>query len=272
MSEPPASTAAAAKLSPQALPWLPRPSGKMRDRVASLPSEPLQALLSLQSLAQAAWGEAELRLLGRKIRSIVKSAPSGFAAEARQSGLAQVRLLVLSASTSSHIPDALIGTAIRFKFLLHVTIAEYEEPEPWLERNRGELKETPFDFVLLASDNRMLKFASPLGDEAAAEQIIDAAVARIARVAEVAGIATGRPVILQTLAGDPDAVRLNMDHWPRWQLRAISPANSTAAWCSRRDSNPGWCWTWPHWRAWSGTPHGRPAAIGTPRNTRSRPP
>jgi len=211
VSEPPASTAAAAKLSPQALPWLPRPSGKMRDRIASLPSEPLQALLSLQSLAQAAWDEAELRLLGRKIRSIVKSAPSGFAAEARQSGLAQVRLLVLSASTASHIPDALIGTAIRFKFLLDVTIAEYEEPEPWLERNRGELKENPFDFVLVASDNRMLKLASPLGDEAAAEQAIDAAVARIARVAEVAGIATGRPVILQTLAGDPDATRLNMD-------------------------------------------------------------
>ena len=211
MSEPPASTAAAAKLSPQALPWLPRPSGKMRDRIASLPSEPLQTLLSLQSLAQAAWGEAELRLLGRKIRSIVKSAPSGFAAEARQSGLAQVRLLVLSASTASHILDALIGTAIRFKFLLDVTIAEYEEPEPWLERHGRELKENPFDFVLVASDNRRLKLASPLGDEAAAEQTIDAAVARIARVAEVAGIATGRPVILQTLAGDPDAVRLNMD-------------------------------------------------------------
>jgi len=211
VSESPASTAPAAKLSPQALPWLPRPSGKMRDRIASLPSEPLQALLSLQSLAHAGWGEADLRLLGRKIRSILKSAPSGFAAEARQSGLAQVRILVLSASTASHITDALIGTAIRFKFLLDVAIAEYEEPEPWLERNRGELKENPFDFVLVASDNRMLKLASPLGDEAAAEQIIDAAVARIARVAEVAGIATGRPVILQTLAGDPDAVRLNTD-------------------------------------------------------------
>jgi FkbH-like protein len=183
----------------------------MRDRIASLPSEPLKALLSLQSLAQAGWGEAELRLLGRKIRSILKSAPSGFAAEARQSGLAQVRILVVSASTASHISDALIGTAIRFRFLLDVAIAEYEEPEPWLERNRGELKENPFDFVLVASDNRMLKLASPLGDEAAAEQAIDAAVARIARVAEVAGIATGRPVILQTLAGDPDAVRLNMD-------------------------------------------------------------
>jgi len=211
VSEPPASTAPAAKLPPQALPWLPRPSGKMRDRIASLPSEPLQALLSLQSLAQAAWGEAELRLLGRKIRSILKSAPSGFSAEARQSGLAQVRLLVLSASTASHISDALIGTATRFKFLLDVTIAEYEEPEPWLERHGRELKENPFDFVLVASDNRMLRLASPLGDEAAAEQAIDAAVAQIARVAEVAGIATGRPVILQTLAGDPDATRLNMD-------------------------------------------------------------
>src|SRR6202140_275450 len=167
------------------MPWLPRPSGKMRDRIASLAGEALQALAFLKSLAQARWGEGGLAPVGRKIRTILKSAPPGFAAEARQSGLAQVRILVLSASTASHISDALIGTAIRFKFLLDVTIAEYEEPEPWLERNRGELKENPFDFVLVASDNRMLKLASPLGDEAAAEQAIDAAVARIARVAEV---------------------------------------------------------------------------------------
>ena len=92
-----------------------------------------------------------------------------------------------------------------------MVIAEYEEPEPWLERSGGELKANPPDFVLLASDNRMLPLASPLGDEAAAEQTIEAALARIARVAEVAGAATGRPVILQTLAGDPDPVRFNMD-------------------------------------------------------------
>jgi hypothetical protein len=141
----------------QTLPWLPRPSGKMRDRIASLPLEPLEALLFLQSLAQTAWGEADLRLLGRKIRTILEAAPSGFATEARLHGLTQIRILVLSASTASHISDALIGTAIRFKFLLDVTIAEYEEPEPWLARNRRELKENPPNFVLVASDNRMLK-------------------------------------------------------------------------------------------------------------------
>src|SRR5258707_328447 len=104
-----------------------------------------------------------------------------------------------------------IDTAIRFKFLLDVTVAEYEEPEPWLERNRSELKENPPDFVLVASDSRMLKLTSQLGDEAAAAQMVGAALARIARIAEVAGAATGRPVILQTLAGDPDAISFNMD-------------------------------------------------------------
>lgn len=195
----------------QALPWLPRPSGKLRDRIASLPSEPLEALTFLQSLAQAAWGEADLRLLGRRVRTILKSAPAGFAAEARSRGLIQVRILVLSASTASHIAEALIGTAIRFNFLLDVVIAEYEEPEPWLERNAGELKRSPADFVLLASDHRMLKLASRLGDEAAARQVVHAAMARITRVAELAAAATGRPVILQTLAGDPDAIQFNID-------------------------------------------------------------
>ena len=141
MSETPASANHAAKLPLQALPWLPRPTGKMRDRMASLPAEPLQALLFLQSLAQAAWGEADLRLLGRKIGAITRSAPADVVAQARQHGLVRVRLLILSASTASHISDALIGTALRFKFLLDVTIAEYEEPEPWLERNAAELKE-----------------------------------------------------------------------------------------------------------------------------------
>ena len=149
--------------------------------------------------------------LGRKITGILKSVPANFAAEARKNGLVPVRLLMLSASTASHISDALVGTAIRFKFLLDVTIAEYEEPEPWLDRNRSALRENPPDFVLVASDNRMLKLASPLGDEAAAAQTVEAAVGRIGRIAEVAEAATGRPVILQTLAGDPDAIQFNMD-------------------------------------------------------------
>jgi hypothetical protein len=52
-----------ARIPLSALPWLPRPSAKMRDRLATLPAEPLPALLFVQSLAQAAWGEADLRLL-----------------------------------------------------------------------------------------------------------------------------------------------------------------------------------------------------------------
>jgi FkbH-like protein len=183
----------------------------MRDRLAALPTEPMAALLFLQSLAQAGWGEADLGLLGRKISRILRSAPADFASEVRRHGLTQARILILSASTASHLSDALIGTAIRFKFLLDVTVAEYEEPEPWLERNRSELKENPPDFVLVASDSRMLKLTSQLGDEAAAAQMVGAALARIARIAEVAGAATGRPVILQTLAGDPDAISFNMD-------------------------------------------------------------
>jgi len=201
----------ATKMPLQALPWLLRPSGKLRDRLSSLPVEPLKASLFLHSLAQQAWGEADLGLLGRKLSGIVRSAPANFTSEARKHGLARVRVLILSASTASHLSDVLIGTAIRFKFLLEVTIAEYEEPEPWLERNRNELKENPPDFVLVASDSRMLKLVAPLGDEAAAAQTVGAAIARISRIAEVIDAATARPVILQTLTDDPDAIQFNMD-------------------------------------------------------------
>ncbi len=129
----------------------------------------------------------------------------------------QIRLLILSASTASHLSDALIGTAIRFKFLLDVTVAEYEEPEPWCERNARELKDNPPDFVLVASDSRMLRLASALDDAAAAAEVVEAAIARVSRVAEVAGRATGRPVILQTLADDPDVI---VSTWT-WAFRAV---------------------------------------------------
>src|SRR5258708_39921423 len=165
----------------------------MGDGVASPPDEPREALLFLQSLAQAGWAEADLGLLGRKIGRILRSAPPDFASQARKHGLTQVCILILSASTASHLADALIGTAIRFKFLLDVTIAEYEEPEPWLERNRRELKEDPPDFVLVASDNRMLKLSSPLGDEAAATQMVEGALARISKISHVTPAPTPPP-------------------------------------------------------------------------------
>ena len=204
-------SAPTAKLPLHELPWLPRPLGNLRGQLAALPADPLQALLALQSLAQAGWGEAELRSIGRKVRGVVKSAPANFHSDARQHGLVPIRLLILSASTVSHIADALIGTAMRFRVLLDVVVAEYEEPEPWLDRNRDALQQSPPDFVLVASDSRMLKLASPLDDGAAAEQIIDAALARMLRIADVAALATARPIILQTLTDDPDETRFNMD-------------------------------------------------------------
>ncbi|WP_346361484.1 HAD-IIIC family phosphatase, partial [Bosea sp. (in: a-proteobacteria)] len=200
-----------AKLPVDALPWLPRPVGKMREAIAALPADPLEALGAMRALAQAGWDEADLRQLGRKIRSILKSAPPSFTDDARKRGLVAVHLLILSASTANHLVDSLIGTAIRFGFLLRLTIAEYEEPEPWLDRHREELKSNPPDFVLVASDNRMLRLAAPLGDEAAAARTIEAALAQVMRIAEVAVAATGKPVMLQTLAGDPDASQINMD-------------------------------------------------------------
>jgi FkbH-like protein len=199
------------KLPLQALPWLPRPVRKMREHLAGLPADPLDALTAMRPLAQAGWDEGELRLLGRKVRGILKSEASSLKAEARKQGLVPLHLLLLSASTANHLGDALIGTAIRFGFLLELTIAEYEEPEPWIERHRSALKENPPDFVLLASDSRMLRLAAPLGEEEASSQAVDLALGQVMRIAEVARGATGKPVILQTLAGDVDASQINID-------------------------------------------------------------
>src|SRR5207244_11908725 len=72
-------------------------------------------------------------------------------------------------------------------------------------------RNNPPEFVLGASDNRMLRLAAALGDEEAAARTVDAALAQVMRIAEVAASVTGKPVILQTLAGDPDAPQINMD-------------------------------------------------------------
>ena len=71
----------------------------MRDEIAGLPEDAMQALLAARSLAQAGWDEPDLRLLGRKIRGILTSAVPGFGGQARQQGLVPLRLLILSAST-----------------------------------------------------------------------------------------------------------------------------------------------------------------------------
>src|SRR5262249_25888406 len=72
-------------------------------------------------------------------------------------------------------------------------------------------QDNPPDFVLLASDSRMLRLASPLGDEDAAKRTVEIALGQIARIVGAARAATGKPVILQTLAGDPDTFQINMD-------------------------------------------------------------
>jgi FkbH-like protein len=183
----------------------------MREEISALPADVLDALQAARLLAQAGWDEPELRLLGRKIRTLLKSAPADFPKEARKLGLVPLHLLILSASTASHLADALIATAVRFGFVLQVTVAEYEDPESWLARSSDALQQNPIDFVLLASDHRMLKLSAPLGDEDAAKQAIGIALGQIARIVDIAREATGKSVILQTLAGDPDAFQINMD-------------------------------------------------------------
>ena len=199
------------KLLFQSLPWLPRPVRKIGEEIATLQGDSLEALRAMRAIGQAGWGETELSQLGRKIRSVLKAAPAGFDQDAKKHGFVPMNLLILSASTVSHLMDALVGTAIRYGFLLTVTLAEYEEPEPWLERNARELKKTPPDFVLLALDSRMRPLVALLGDEEASVRAIDAALGRVLRIADVAGKVTGRPVLLQTFAGDPDTSQINMD-------------------------------------------------------------
>ena len=89
----------------------------------ALPPGSLEAMQAARLLAQAGWDEPDLRLLGRKIRPLLKTTPAEFAAEAGKQGPIPLHLLILSASTASHLTDALIATAVRSGFLLEVTVA-----------------------------------------------------------------------------------------------------------------------------------------------------
>ena len=114
--------------------------------------------------------------------------------------------------------------------------------------------------MLLASDNRMLKLAAPLGDEDAAAQTIDAAIARIARIAEVAGRGDRTPghpadagrrsgcVPDSTwTSGCPAAPRFLTDEFNRRLAQRSAADFAAAARCQR--ASP----------IWSDRPHGRPA-------------
>jgi FkbH-like protein len=171
----------------------------------------LGALLEARALARLGWDEPSLRTLGRKVRRVLGALGGSPSSDLRDAGLSPLRLLLLSPTTASHMADVLIGTAIRFDFLLELQIAEYEEPQSWLDRNRAELEVRPPDFVLVAIDRRMMALASPLGDERAADEAIRAALDRTLGIADHARRVTGRPVLIQTLAADPDMPQTNVD-------------------------------------------------------------
>jgi FkbH-like protein len=170
----------------------------------------MEALVEARALSRIGWDEANLRSLGRRVRKVL-GAEGVSASDLRSEGLTALRVLFLSPNTASHMADVLIATAIRFGFLLELQIAEYDEPQSWLDRNRAQLEERPPDYVILAMDRKSMPAPSPLGDEQAAEASVAAALGRTLHIADHVRGMIGRPVMLQTLAADPDMPQTNSD-------------------------------------------------------------
>jgi FkbH-like protein len=204
------------------LPWLERPTVQDRERLASAANDSAEeTVVNFRKLLTRGWGEAELHSIGRKIRRLLRSGSADPDKIAQNSACVRLSLLIVSSSTVSHLVDALTASALRVGILLDCSFVEYEEPETWLSENRERLAASPPGATLLILDRRSLQLQPCIGDAAGAAMRIASALDRVKRIAEGLHAATGRTVIIETLAADASDAQLSMDAWLEGSSRRV---------------------------------------------------
>jgi FkbH-like protein len=213
------------------LPWLARPAAADRDALAKpIGSDSIAEIERLRGIADRYWNEAELRSLGRKVRTALSDQNAGWRDDARRSGLLPFYLLIISSRTVSHLTDALRATALRSGILLRIRVAEYEEPESWLEENGQSLRQDTPEAALLAIDRKTLNLFTQVGNADAAADAVEASIDRLQGMVAHLIQVTGRPVIVENLASEPSDPQASTDAWlPGAPRRLIAAFNERLA-------------------------------------------
>ncbi len=178
--------------------WLPAPGGDFRERLRALQAElagPVSADFHerVVALATQALDESQLAKLARlagDIRAGGRTVP----------GLSAARLGLVGDGTLSLLAPAIVGSGLRHGLLLEVVEGSYGSSVQEAVDRSSHLHQAGLDFLLLASDARLLGLdeAAPGGD--AAQARVEAAFARLKLIVESLRPAVASAIFVQTVA------------------------------------------------------------------------
>jgi len=207
--------------------WLPQPNAKDIENLRNLSNSDID-IDSLMRLSNLDWEAGELRRIAgcaARMRSTVDAVQ-----RSEGSNLQPIRILIFCNATAKHLVDALVGTGFRHGLLLDAMIAEYEEPEAFLARNRERIAAFAPDVAIVAFDVHAFSLLPVLGAAVAADEAAGRVVARLGAVRELLRAELRKPIIFQTITPDPEQSRLHVDRFVEGSHKdLVDRANSKIA-------------------------------------------
>ena len=186
------------------LAWLPRPPADFSARCESVSEQKEGLGPSIQALARHALDENQLLRLARLI------------AQAREqdlslSPLVPFRLGIVSNATSQFIVPALVASAARHGIALECCEANFDQVVHEALSPDSAINRAQPDAVLIALDHRGLPLRQCLGDAAAAQESVEAALAHLAVIRQGVARNSKAICIVQTVARPPETIFGNGD-------------------------------------------------------------
>ncbi len=175
------------------LQWLPRPPEDFSKRCRDLRGGVGEAGREIRALASLALDENKLVRLANCIDSL-RSAPE------RLQPLIPFRLGIMSNTTSHFMVPALTATAARYGIALECIEANYGQVMQEALAPDSIINRAHADAVLIAIDHRGLALGAPVGDLAATETVVAAAIDELRVVRDGLRKHSGAACIFQTLA------------------------------------------------------------------------
>ena len=170
------------------LTWLPQPP---RDFVQTLRSA--QTSKDFRALAQCALDENQLQKLVNQLRRCQ-------AEQKELTGLTPLALGLLSNATTQSIAPTLVGTALRYGFLLKVVEADFNQIAQEAFSAQSVFDSHALNAVMISIDHRALPLVACPGDPEKAKQIVTDCLAYLNAVVEALRVKTGASIILQNIA------------------------------------------------------------------------
>lgn len=179
--------------------WLPKPPADFTSRCKELAASGADLGKQLRLLATHALDERRLSRLGQIIQDALHRNRS-------LTPLVPFRLGLIGNGTLDLIAPVLVGTAARHGFALECVTGHYDQFLQDALLADSKLNQSRPDAVLIALDHRGLALQPSPGNEAAAEQTVDAAAELLDTIRAAISKNSGAPCIIQTLAAPPEGL------------------------------------------------------------------